>query len=146
MRKPAAWPKPFALMVSARLGGFRAALKVRVCSLRYILAVYLASGERGARRRCAVPRPAISAWWAGKVQACPHYAGMRTGRDSMPRTKLEYTRFGSPPPPYLVKRLEHLLPHYFQLQFGEPHADAAMNAESERQVGAGPGAIDDKVV
>jgi hypothetical protein len=32
MRKPAAWLKPFALRVSARLGGFRAALKVLVSS------------------------------------------------------------------------------------------------------------------
>src|ERR1700733_2666447 len=45
-----------------------------------------------------------------------------------------------------IEALEHLLPHDFQLQFGEPHADAAVDAEAERQMGAGPGAVDDEVV
>ena len=41
---------------------------------------------------------------AARKHARP-YAGMRTGRDSMPRTKLEYTRFGSPTTSILSKRL-----------------------------------------
>src|ERR1700722_15204449 len=45
-----------------------------------------------------------------------------------------------------IEALEHLLPHDFQLQFGKPHADAAVDAEAERQMGAGPGAVDDEVV
>jgi len=40
--------------------------------------------------------------------------------------------------------LEHFLPHDLQLQFGQPHADAAVDAEAERQMGAGPGAVDDE--
>src|SRR5882757_11396740 len=39
----------------------------------------------------------------------------------------------------LVESLQHLLPYNLQLQFGEPHANAAMDAEAERQMRAGTG-------
>src|SRR6201995_3287838 len=45
-----------------------------------------------------------------------------------------------------VEALEHLLPDDLQLQFSEPHANAAVDAEAERQMGAGPGAVDNEVV
>src|SRR6516165_3058056 len=45
-----------------------------------------------------------------------------------------------------AEALEDFLPDNFQLQLGEPHTDAAVDAESERQVGARPRAIDDEVV
>src|SRR5205085_5882576 len=45
-----------------------------------------------------------------------------------------------------VEALEHLLPDDLQLQFGQPHADAAMDAEAERQVRPRPGTIDDELV
>src|SRR5216683_3224559 len=146
MRKPAAWPKPFALMVSARLGGFRAALKVLVRSWRYILAVYLAFGERERGADAPFPAPPISAWWAGRAQACLPlcWNAYREGFDAAHETGIHPLRLAHHLDP--VKALEHLLPHDLQLQLGEPHADAAMNAEPKRQMGAGPGAIDDKVV
>src|SRR6267154_3486214 len=48
--------------------------------------------------------------WAASDSPISHsqyrsvHAGMRTGKDSMPRTKLEYTRFGSPTTSMLSKR------------------------------------------
>jgi hypothetical protein len=45
-----------------------------------------------------------------------------------------------------VKTLQHFLPDDLELQFGEPHADAAVNAEAERQMGTRAGAIDDELV
>src|SRR5665647_3765131 len=45
-----------------------------------------------------------------------------------------------------VEAFQHLLPYDSELQFGEPHADAAVDAETERQMGARPGAVDDEVV
>ena len=43
-----------------------------------------------------------------------------------------------------VETPQHFLPHDLQLQFGEPHADAAVNAKAERKMGAGPGTVDDE--
>ncbi|GCC45655.1 hypothetical protein chiPu_0029673, partial [Chiloscyllium punctatum] len=40
-----------------------------------------------------------------------------------------------------VETLQHLLPHDLELQFGEPHADAAVDAEAERQMDPRPGAV-----
>src|SRR5262249_35867560 len=46
----------------------------------------------------------------------------------------------------LVETLEDLLPDDLQLQLGEPHADAAVDAEAERDVRARPRAVDDEIV
>src|ERR1700753_2644341 len=51
-----------------------------------------------------------------------------------------------PPHPEIVTHAQHSLPDDLQLQFGQPHADAAMDAETERQMGARPGAVDDELV
>src|ERR1700759_5562803 len=45
-----------------------------------------------------------------------------------------------------VEALEHLLPDDLELQLGEPHADAAVDAEAERQVDAWAGAVDDELI
>src|SRR6187402_390448 len=45
-----------------------------------------------------------------------------------------------------VETLQHFLPDDLQLQLGEAHADAAVDAEAERQMGAGPGAVDNEFV
>src|SRR5262249_39005353 len=45
-----------------------------------------------------------------------------------------------------VEPLQHLFPDDAQLQLGKPHADAAVDAETERQMGARPGAVDDELV
>src|SRR5207248_7891900 len=45
-----------------------------------------------------------------------------------------------------VEPFQHFLPHDLQLQLGQPHADAAVNAEAEGQVSARPGAIDEECV
>src|SRR5581483_9307169 len=45
-----------------------------------------------------------------------------------------------------VEALEHLLPDDPELQLGEPHADAAVDAEAEREVRARPRPIDDELV
>src|SRR3977135_2843960 len=60
-------------------------------------------------------RERLEAWAASDSQISHSqywsvHAGMRTGKDSMPRTKLEYTRFGSTPTPMWAKRLSHTLP------------------------------------
>src|SRR5262249_8225867 len=46
----------------------------------------------------------------------------------------------------IVEPLQDLLPDDLQLQFREPQAHAAVNAEAERQVRARPLAVDDEVV
>src|SRR6202022_3873823 len=46
----------------------------------------------------------------------------------------------------LVESFQHLLPYDLQLLFGKPHADAAVDAEAERQMRAGAGAVEDEVV
>src|SRR5207302_9650669 len=46
----------------------------------------------------------------------------------------------------LLEALEHLLPDDLQLQLGQPHADAAMDAEAERQMRAWTGTIDDELI
>src|SRR6516165_695631 len=46
----------------------------------------------------------------------------------------------------LVETPEDLLPDNLQLQLGKSHADAAMDAEAERQMGAGAGAVDHELV
>src|SRR5690349_810894 len=45
-----------------------------------------------------------------------------------------------------VEPLEDLFPDDLQLQLGKPHADAAVDAEAERDMGARPRAVDDEVV
>src|SRR5437667_7953544 len=43
-----------------------------------------------------------------------------------------------------VETLQHFVPHDLELQLGEPHADAAVDAEAERQMGARADAVDDE--
>src|SRR5205814_10124211 len=104
-RKPAAWLKRRALMVSARLGGLRAALK---------------------------------------VVASSRWNTYRQGFDAAHEAGIHPLRFANHLDP--IETFQHFLPHDLQLQFGEPHADTAMDAEAERQMGAGPGAVADELV
>src|SRR5450631_1563989 len=46
----------------------------------------------------------------------------------------------------LFEPLEDLLPDDFELQFGKAHADAAVDAEAEGEVGARPRPVDDEGV
>src|SRR5450631_4678636 len=101
----------------------------------------------GARRRCAFcPPPAISAWRVGNAQARPplRWNAYRQGFDAAHEAGIRPLRLAHHFDP--VEALQHFLPDDLQLQLGEPHADAAMDAEAERQMGAGAGAIDDEVV
>src|SRR3954470_2682269 len=45
-----------------------------------------------------------------------------------------------------VEALQHLFPDDLELELGKPHADAAVDAEAEGEVGARPRAIDDELV
>src|SRR5581483_8622164 len=47
---------------------------------------------------------------------------------------------------YSVEALEDLFPDDLQLQLGQPHADAAVDAEAERQMRARPRTIDDELI
>src|ERR1700681_2503320 len=106
MRKPAAWLKPLALMVSARLGGFRAALKVLVFSWRYVLHPANGGHDAGAPFQA----PPISARWAGKAQACPPlcWNAYRQGFDAAHETGIDPLRLAHHFDP--VKTLEPFLP------------------------------------
>src|SRR5258707_5530572 len=121
MRKPAAPVKPLALIASARLGGLRSLLKRAFCldafSSRepYPLRLKTLSLRRNTHRQ---------------LLDTAHKAGVNSLRlaDHLDA----------------VKTFQHFLPHDLELQLGEPHADAAVDAEAERQVGARTGAIDDE--
>src|ERR1700694_4481136 len=99
-----------------------------------------------ARRKRALAHPTISARWVGKAQACPasRWNAYRQGLDAAHKAGIHPLRLAD----HLdaVEPLQYLLPYALQLQSGEPHAEAAVDAESKRQMGAGPGAVDDEVV
>src|SRR3954470_16189072 len=130
MRKPAAPVKPLALMASARLGGVSSVLKVGVYSF---LKNFIRRMVGTARSR-AFTHPTISVRRVGSA-ACPP-----SGRNAY-RQRLDAAHKAGIDPLRLaddfdaVEPLQHFLPHDLQLQFGQPHADAAMNAEAERQMG-----------
>src|SRR5882762_1792426 len=46
----------------------------------------------------------------------------------------------------IVEAFEDFLPDDLELELREPHADAAMKAESERQMGSRTGTVDDEAV
>src|SRR4051812_17033785 len=46
----------------------------------------------------------------------------------------------------VVETLENLFPNNLELEFSEPQADAAMDAEAEGKMRARPGAVDDEIV
>ena len=58
---------------------------------------------------------------------------MRTGMATMPRRMFEYIRFGSPTTS-IIGSAEDFLPQDGQLHFRQPVADAAMDAETKRQM------------
>src|ERR1700730_16606296 len=74
----------------------------------------------------------------------PRRNAHRQGLDAAHKAGIDPLRFADHLDP--VEPLQHLLPYDLQLQLGKPHADAAVDAEAERQMGAGPGAVDDEVV
>jgi len=53
-------------------------------------------------------------------------------------TKLEYTPLRLSDHLNVVETLQDFFPDNLQLQFGKPDSDAAVNAEAEREVLAGP--------
>ena len=73
-------------------------------------------------------------------------AAMRTGRVSIALDEARIHPLGLADHLDLVEALEDLFPDDLQLQLGEPHADAAVDAEAERQMRARPRAVDDEVV
>src|SRR6267142_6220598 len=103
-----------------------------------------ADGGHGAES--AFAHPTISACSVGKAQACPpsSWNAHRQGFDAPHETGIHPLRLAHHLD--LVETLQHLLLYDLQLQCGEPHADAAMNAEAERQMRAGPGAVNDEIV
>src|SRR5471032_1547084 len=88
----------------------------------------------------------ISRWWVGKAQACPssRWNAHRQGFVALHEARIDSP--GLADHLDIVEPFQHLLPHDLQLQLGEPHADAAVNAEAERQMGARAGAVDDEFV
>src|SRR3984957_13181893 len=90
----------------------------------------------GMARNGAFAHPAISARRVGKAQACPPL-----GRNAHRQRGVSLDKAGIDPLRFAdhldrVKSFQHLLPDDLELQFGQPHADAAVDAEAERQMRA----------
>src|ERR1700731_4102535 len=81
----------------------------------------------GTARSGALAHPAISARRVGKAQACPPsgWNAHRQGLDASDKTRIHPLRLAHPLDP--VEPLQVFLPDDLKLQFGEPHADAAVD-------------------
>src|SRR6202000_1664200 len=47
---------------------------------------------------------------------------------------------------HIVEPVEDLSPDYLELQFGQPDSDATMDTETERDMGARPGAVNNELI
>src|SRR6185295_2403340 len=85
----------------------------------------------------------IDGWWRGRARHSPRNADGKL-LDAAHKTRIDPLRFADHFD--TVEAFQHFLPHDLQLQLGEPHADAAVDAEAERQMGARASAVDDELV
>src|SRR5882757_6198673 len=103
---------------------------------------------RGAQRRS---NPCLHLWRGGLLR-CARYDSVGNSARNPHRQVLDPPHKARIAPLRLadhfdaVEALQHFLPDDLELQLGEPHADAAVDAEAERQMGAGPRAVDDELV